>query len=171
MCELVCLCVVFVVVIVCMLVFKMLILNLSNPISRSFVQKAILTMDEVNCNFCFFFLAQCLKCLYWIWKKTSLKRLESEPARKKYEALESYTEAVQSSIERPTCFKSTSSLGNLAKDSYLMNFLPETWLRTFRWLLRFRYQNTRQNKCFFHTSIPLRLENITHKNNSLKICF
>lgn len=35
-------------------------------------------------------------------KKTSLKRLESEPALKKYEVLESYTEAVQSSIERPT---------------------------------------------------------------------
>lgn len=46
----------FVDVIVCMLVVKMLKLNPSNPISRGFVQKAILTMDEVNCNFCFFFL-------------------------------------------------------------------------------------------------------------------
>lgn len=126
MCELVCLCVVFVDVIVCMLVFKMLILNPSNPISRSFVQKAILTMDEVNCNFCFFFLPNILSVCTESEKKTSLKRLESEPALKKYEALESYTEAVQSSIERPTCFKSTSNLGNLAKDSYLITFLPET---------------------------------------------
>lgn len=59
-------------------------------------------------------------------KKTYLKRLGSEQALKKYEVLESYTEAVQSSIERPTRFKSTSNLGNIAKDSYLMNFLPET---------------------------------------------
>lgn len=57
----VCLCVFFVDVIVCMLVFKMLILNPSNPISRIFVPKAILTMDEVNCNFWFFFSWQMFK--------------------------------------------------------------------------------------------------------------
>lgn len=93
---------VFVDVIVCMLVVKMLILNPSNPISKSFVQKAILTMDEVNCNFCFFSCPMFKVSVLNLKKKTSLKRLESEPALKKYEVLESYTEAVQSSIERPT---------------------------------------------------------------------
>lgn len=58
--------------------------------------------------------------------KPSLKKLESEPDLKKYEVLESFTEAIQSSIQRPTRFKSTSTLGNLTKDSYLIHFLPET---------------------------------------------
>lgn len=126
MCELVCLCVVFVDVIVCMLVFKMLILNPSNPISRSFVQKAISTIDEVNCNLLVFFLPNVLSVCTESETKPSVKRLESEPDLKKCEILESSTEAVQSTTERPTRFKSTSNLGNLAKDSYLMNFLPES---------------------------------------------